>query len=286
MSDARTLLKAKRAQTRIAHPYASYSSTGQLRCTVCAAPVKHWEGHLGSKGHRMAVVRAREAEEARRRAEEAEEARRRAEEAEEARRRAEDAERTSSKRRALASSDSDSDSDSDSARTKRRRTTPGPAHDAPGFPADFFSDPLRAVPVLDDDDDEDMADDGDKDMADGGDKDMADAPAQESTPLDAEWAAFRASVLVPVAQTDDGRRAVFERATVVAEPELAAPTAFAGEAEEDAEEERRRREREERELIMDRLVEEERAQEEADGRVSALRSRLERARAARAARRA
>ena len=36
--DARSLLRAKKAEARIAHPYASYSAAGQLRCTICAIP--------------------------------------------------------------------------------------------------------------------------------------------------------------------------------------------------------------------------------------------------------
>ena len=43
----------------------------------------------------------------------------------------------------------------------------------------------------------------------------------------------------------------------------------------DEEAKRRRKEQEERELIMDRLLEEEQAQEEADARVSVLKSKLE-----------
>ena len=63
------------------------------------------------------------------------------------------------------------------------------------------------------------------------------------------------------------------------EDELIAPP-----QEETEEEKRRRVEREERELIMDRLVEEERAQEEADLRVGLMRSRVEALKKAREAR--
>jgi hypothetical protein len=36
--DARSLLRAKKAESRIDHPYAAYSATGQLRCSICAIP--------------------------------------------------------------------------------------------------------------------------------------------------------------------------------------------------------------------------------------------------------
>lgn len=70
MADARALLRAKRqeSEARINHPYASYNAAGQLRCTACGLPVKGgsmWEGHVGSKAHRVAVrkMKAREEEE-------------------------------------------------------------------------------------------------------------------------------------------------------------------------------------------------------------------------------
>ncbi|EIW71422.1 hypothetical protein TREMEDRAFT_22984, partial [Tremella mesenterica DSM 1558] len=60
--DARSLLRAKKAEARIDHPYASYSSAGQLRCSICAIPVKQWEAHLVTKQHRQSVQREREAQ--------------------------------------------------------------------------------------------------------------------------------------------------------------------------------------------------------------------------------
>ena len=108
---------------------------------------------------------------------------------------------------------------------------------------------------------------------------------------------FEASAKTAVGVADAFKEVVRR---IVAEPELVAPSSFpqlAAESaapapepemseEERAEVERRRKEQEEKELIMDRLVEEERAQEEADERVSALKSRLERAKAARRAKKA
>ena len=64
-TDVRALLKAKREEVRITHPLAAYGAGGQLRCSACGTPVKPasaWEGHVGSKAHRLAVARMREAE--------------------------------------------------------------------------------------------------------------------------------------------------------------------------------------------------------------------------------
>jgi zinc finger protein 830 len=79
---------------------------------------------------------------------------------------------------------------------------------------------------------------------------------------------------------------LYDRATIIAEP-IAAPTSIPGfpvantERKEDDpagptdEDIRQKREQEEKELIMDRLLEEERAQEDADTRVLLLRNRVE-----------
>ncbi|THH13091.1 hypothetical protein EW146_g7097 [Bondarzewia mesenterica] len=108
--------------------------------------------------------------------------------------------------------------------------------------------------------------------------------------MDAEWAAFQRTVLAAEeSTTEDQKREAYARATVFAEPELAmeAEGMPVREGEGGVEEtegkavvetevdRRRRREQEERELIMDRMVEEERAQEEADSRVSLLKGRLD-----------
>jgi hypothetical protein len=36
--DARSLLRAKKAEGRIEHPHATYTAAGQLRCSICAIP--------------------------------------------------------------------------------------------------------------------------------------------------------------------------------------------------------------------------------------------------------
>ena len=289
MADVRALLKAKRQEVRITHPLATYTSTGQLRCIACGTAVKHasaWEGHIGSKAHRTNAARLRE--------ERAREAQRAAEEQE------------SLKRKAMEVDEDEDDEDGDGDTlmgdhdAKRRRTEseePQPAT-APGaaaaptsaaskakrsaLPADFFSDPSLAPPPAEDEEDED------ENGAEG-----ARAPAPASAPgtqdvLDLEWQKFQQSVI-----NAPDYQETYERATVAAEPVLSTeiPQGFpsgaegagaeqgenGNEKEEELDEEakRRRKEQEERELIMDRLLEEEQAQEEADARVSVLKSKLE-----------
>ncbi|ETW82947.1 hypothetical protein HETIRDRAFT_450666 [Heterobasidion irregulare TC 32-1] len=288
MSDARALLQARRKESaaRVSHPYATYTAAGQLRCVVCGTAVRGaWEGHIGSKAHRVNAVRAREEAAKKRRMEE--------EEASAAKKRRVAEEREEEEE------EEEGDEEEGGRQERREEEEEGGEEGAKpgGFPADFFSDPTRAPPVRDADEDEIMEDT----QAAGGDSASAPPPPATTTPaeagtaLDAEWAAFERTVLAaPAAEvTDDDRRAAFARATVFAEPAPAAPnegmpaqsgaadgtaaaTAAASEAKEETQEERRQRiEREERELIMDRMVEEERAQEEADERVSALKGRLE-----------
>ncbi|RDX41747.1 hypothetical protein OH76DRAFT_183986 [Lentinus brumalis] len=278
MADVRALLKAKRQEVRITHPLASYTSSGQLRCVACGTTVKHataWEGHIGSKIHRTNAARLRE--------ERAREAQRAAEEQE------------SLKRKAMEVDEDEEEGDEDTPMgdAKRRRTEseePRTVPTAPtatstsraaaanagrvGLPADFFSDPSMAPPPAEEDEDEDGAD-------------GAQAPAQadgKHAVLDLEWQRFQQSVI-----NAPDYHETYERATVAAEAVLSeeVPQGFpsaagaedGGEGEKDGqldeEAKRRRKEQDERELIMDRLLEEEQAQEEADARVSVLKSKLE-----------
>lgn len=255
--DARSLLRAKREQAKVEHPYASYAS-GSLKCTICGTHVKDgaaWDGHLGSKAHRKNLARAKEEQ-----------------------RLKEEAALRPAKRHAQ-----DADEDADEAHeSKKRRVEPAPAAAASGFPANFFSDPSRALPANDDNDDEELPA-------------SAPAPAQASE-LDAEWEAFQRNV-INADLAAESREESFARATIAAEPELAEelPQGFPAELaerraaaraalqppaeeqqqapEETAAEKNRRKELEEKELIMDRLLEEERVQEEADNKVALLKVR-------------
>jgi len=249
MSDVRALLKAKRQETRISHPLASYSASGQLKCAVCSTPVKHpsaWEGHLGSKAHRTNVIRLKEEE------------RRREEE--------EEAQRTASlKRKAEDDIPHAQEPDVLAKRSKSASAQPTP------FPAGFFSDPNQAPAILSDDEDDE-------------DQPPVNAPqsqpSQAQSVLDQEWLQFQQAV---INAPDD--RETYQRATVFADPEINkdATQGFpAGqedqpepEPEPDLEQQRWKREEDDRELIMDRLLDEERAQEEADMRVNVMKSRLE-----------
>ncbi|KAI1157810.1 hypothetical protein F5B18DRAFT_643554 [Nemania serpens] len=56
MADARALLRARRAENRIKHPYASYSDVGKLLCKLCHDAVKTeslWDTHIRSQSHRQ-----------------------------------------------------------------------------------------------------------------------------------------------------------------------------------------------------------------------------------------
>jgi zinc finger protein 830 len=265
MADVRTLLKAKRQEARIVHPLASYTSAGQLRCSACGTTIKHaaaWEGHVGSKAHRVAVARLKE-EEARR----------------------EEEERHARKRKAtpeVSLADAGMDEDvvddgpdpPDGAPKKRRLESE--ERGAAGFPGDFFSDPSRAIPSST----SDSEDEGESNTVNSATSGSINLPST----VDVEWEAFQKFINAPGEQ-DNNARETFERATVFAEPELVPDGAglpigvgvdAAVQPEELTEEEKRqRKEQEERELIMDRLMDEERAQEEADAKVSVLKARLD-----------
>ncbi|TFK50075.1 hypothetical protein OE88DRAFT_317578 [Heliocybe sulcata] len=262
MSSARALLKAKRQEARVSHPLASYNASGQLKCIACGSIVKYvsaWDGHIGSKAHRTNVAKLKEAERLK-----------------EERRLKEEEERVRGKRKA--DEDEDEDDEDNWTEAKKRRvdenemasTAPPTKPGRNAFPADFFSDSTQ-LPVLGED---------------GEDEDGEHGAAQKTEdPVDLEWEAFQKTVLAaPDPQAELRER--FENATIVAEPEPA-PDALVGfpplagqqaDAEPevvDAETLRKRKELEDREIIMDRLLDEERAQEEADEKVNALKTRLE-----------
>ncbi|KAF9223571.1 hypothetical protein BS17DRAFT_802154 [Gyrodon lividus] len=250
MSNVRALLKAKRQEARIHHPLASYTSSGQLRCIVCGeTTIKHataWEGHLGSKAHRTNVARLREEERLSKQQELEEVAR-------------------WLKRKA--------DEDNMNAGTAIKKPKTGPAAPSPAsdFPSDFFSDPSQGPPPPFNDFDFD---------GDGMDTTLVKPHCTTDSTLDQEFIQFQQTV---INAPDD--RETYDRATVFAGSELVldvhkglpAPADEARaepKAKLDEEGERRRKEQEERELIMDRLMDEEHAQEEADMKVIVMKNRL------------
>ncbi|KAI9567290.1 hypothetical protein HD554DRAFT_981880 [Boletus coccyginus] len=248
MSDVRSLLKAKRQEIRIDHPLASYTSNGQLRCSVCDTNIKHpsaWDGHLGSKAHRTNAARIREEERRRKELELEEEAKR-------------------LKRKAP---EGGIDEGITSTIKKSRVTSAPPSN----VPSDFFSDPSRAsLASFDDSDDDDET----------GPTAAITKPTDGggNSTLDQEWLQFQQSVI----NAPGNAAATYDRATVFSEPVLISDPSE-GFPHDDAHaspvtkvdgEERRQKDQEERELIMDRLMDEERAQEEADMKVTIMKNKL------------
>lgn len=258
MSDVRALLKAKRQEARIDHPYASYNSSGQLKCLICGTTVKHasaWEGHLGSKPHRVNVVREREEERLMREKSKTQASKEdvNADQKEEEQPQTADSS-FSSKRRLF------DDSQVDEHAEKRRKL------EKKNLPVDFFSDPSRAPVLSPDDSDED-----DTTATMSGPQRQPDVP---QSAIDLEYELFQRE-LTKTADSED----VYNRATIMADAVVASTTpvtTMKDEVAEPTEEEiRRKHEQEEKELIMDRLLEEERAQEDADTRVLLLKKRVE-----------
>jgi zinc finger protein 830 len=253
MADVRALLKAKRQEARISHPYAAYNPSGQLKCLVCGLVIKHasaWEGHLGSKSHRTNVARMREEENRQRIAVHEDE----------------DDSETTGKRKAPAA-------EVESSQVEKKRKVEETPLQSQSFPQDFFSDPSRApIPLSEGESDEEVED---------GAPTFPTQHLPPSTEVDLEYQRFQLELLKNADPSE-----TYDRATVVAEPVLASTDipGFPTNADEAAstqpvdlteEQTRRKREQEDRELIMDRLLEEERAQEDADIRVQLLKTKLE-----------
>lgn len=186
---------------------------------------------------------------------------------------------------------------------KRRRVEVPEAPEAPeaplqtlndgGFPADFFADPSRAPPPPPSDDEDETEDTS-----------FVQPTPSSSTTIDAEFEAFQRAIAAQAIKPHpaDTNHESYQRATVFAEPELVTdlpagfPTSVLNivserqkgaqkatevgndepvEEQEDEGARTKRLQQEERELIVDRLLDEEQAQEEADAKVSALKARLE-----------
>lgn len=270
MADVRALLKAKREEARITHPYAAYNPSGQLKCTVCSTVIKHasaWEGHLGSKAHRTNIIHLREEEKRRQQAQEQEQTPH-----------LEDSRSPEPTRKRKPGEDqTQSNGDSGKKRKVDAASQPPQASSSPSslFPQDFFSDPSRGpVPssYSDDEDEEEGKPATEK----------PNPPAAATSGVDEEYERFQRELL---SNSVDPTEA-YDRATITAEPVLAStqiagfpPTTIDDAPEEPPqlteEEVRQKREQEERELIMDKLLAEERAQEDADTRVQLMKTKLE-----------
>ena len=133
---------------------------------------------------------------------------------------------------------------------------------AHALPADFFSQPRDASPVEVEKENENAE---------------VEPTAGTSAGLELEYRRFQRELL-----TLPDPLEAYERATVVAEAQLIPeesqegfPAEVTTEAQPNAWKEEERRRDEERELILDRLLDEERAQEDADMRVDLMKKRLE-----------
>jgi len=300
MADVRSLLRSHQqssASSRIAHPLAAYNAAGTLRCLACGIAVQPrvWEGHIVSKAHRKraAAIRVEQERKGKRKEGVAELAQ-------------EEEGRGEKRRRVQEEEEEDVDMQDEQA-------SPPAANGKGGFPAGFFSDPSRAPPPRETTPEEEEVPQPPPAAAAPPTlfppPTEPSAPAAEPTALDLEFDSFLRDVLAPPPSVEED---AFARATVFAEPELAAPELPQGfpsslapqaaaepsapaapvrrapnrtvqtatgeaprEVEETEEEKRARKEQEEKELIMDRILDEERAQEEADERVESLKARLE-----------
>lgn len=244
MADVRALLKAKRQEARIAHPFAAYSPFGQLKCIVCGTSIKHnsaWDGHLGSKIHRINVMHLKEEE----RLQDLKIEQDREEEAARGKRKVDNSEQPE-------------------VEPKKRKVSEG----SNAFPADFFSDSSRApIPMHSDESEDEQG---------------APSTAQVQPPssaIDQEYERFQRELLdVP------DQRETYDRATVFSEPVLASetPEGFPVNVNDDnipvadtRVDDKKLKDEEERELILDRLLDEERAQEEADMKANQIKIRVE-----------
>ena len=249
MADVRALLKAKRQEARIEHPFATYTPSGQLKCVVCGTLIKHasaWEGHLGSKLHRTNVTRSKE-EKTRG-----------------------GCEKTEERGQALPGKRKAETNESNKHTDKKRRM------DDTELPDDFFSNPSH-VPVIPEFP-SDESDDNDINPT----ETTTYAPQSLQVPstsvLDLEYDLFQRGFLEGADPSQ-----TYDQATIVAEPVLASPhipgfpttTTVLAQNEGEKTDEKGARDYEERELIMDRLLEEERAQEDADMRVHLMKNKLE-----------
>ncbi|GHJ83668.1 hypothetical protein NliqN6_0070 [Naganishia liquefaciens] len=268
--DARSLLRAKKAgatasASATGNPYLKIDAKGDQRCSICGVLAKHWDAHQVSKQHKTSLQRIRQ--------EEAAAAAAAARKKEGKKRQAVD------EAPMTGPTVEDVPAGAEADRGKRVRTddAPGPVDTSPAnslvdAELDDFLSSLSAIP---------------------------DIPAETEPPVPANKSRYKPSQ--PETQTHYESAAVLNappptKSTAISSGATAASNPFAGKLtkkvdigpalpaedvteeaeEEETEAERRAREqREEREEIMDRLEEEQRAQEEADERVQSLKARLE-----------
>ncbi|WVO19455.1 uncharacterized protein IAS62_000741 [Cryptococcus decagattii] len=275
--DAKSLLRAKKAEARINHPYAAYNASGVLRCSICAVPVKQWDAHLLTKQHRTSVAR-------------------------------EKAEREKSERAKRSRPETEVESGSSSKRPKvaqqpqlASREGPYEEDDVPSsLPVGFFSANNRTAPEPKTEVLSPSIAPGAATAAKTGDAELDDflASIADDSPAPDTSAPTAPPTAISQAQANDGakRKTMYKQDIIPGQASYeAAPVRIIQTGEEEQEEQkkepeenesekRERLQREEREDIMARLEEEERAQEDADSRVMALKQRMETLRKKREAR--
>ncbi|GAA5993892.1 hypothetical protein JCM5350_000111 [Sporobolomyces pararoseus] len=244
MASLKSLMKAKKESSRISHPHAKYSSSGQLSCSLCGSQLKSeaiWGSHLVSKQHRVNVQKVE----------------RQQQQLAEQKAAAQAVSSSTGKRKSRSPSPSSPSS------SKRPRSGDSPPSN---LPSDFYTsqEPVpstsTAVPVqpaLEEEEDPSI------------DEFLSTLSAEPSTTTGANSAS--ATISAAPVKFEFGAPKIRAEGEENEEGE--------GDEEEEqgeTEEERKEREeREEREEMMARLEEEEREQREADEKVTALKRRLE-----------
>ncbi|WWC66011.1 uncharacterized protein I303_108633 [Kwoniella dejecticola CBS 10117] len=281
--DAKSLLRAKKAEARITHVYAAYNASGVLRCSICAIPVKQWDAHLLTKQHRQSVAREKAQQQ----------------------KAVAVAAQTKSSKRPLADNDTGSSSNIGES-SKRAKVLPPKTQveprddeedqdeDGPSLPAGFFSSGKRPKSTSPSrsrsrsPDNQGQASAGPSTRAEPtGDTELDDflSSLNDDAPVPTATTS-KQGVASTTTATANGKRKTYkevipsqtsyEAAPVrIAPPDESAPAAEEEEPEESEQEKKERLEREEREEIVARLEEEERAQEDADSRVASLKARME-----------
>lgn len=232
MSSLKALIGARKAQSRITHPFAKYDASSRLSCSLCGLSLKHenlWSSHLISKGHRVSVQRYEKEQVA----------------------------QAGGKRKR---------EEEEGGATKRVKED---EEDEGGLPADFFSDPKDAPkpasssPMPEDADDGPLASTSSNPSPAEEPEYDAEWAAFEATlnvppPPAAGLSTAAATIFAAPVLYEFGAPKVAEEGEEEVEEEEEGET---------EEEKRERLEREEREEIMERIREEEREQMEADEKV-------------------
>ncbi|OCF62111.1 hypothetical protein L486_01778 [Kwoniella mangroviensis CBS 10435] len=268
--DAKSLLRAKKAESRITHPYAAYNNAGILRCSICAVPVKQWDAHLMTKQHRQSVAREKAEQEKALKA------------------------KTKSKRPLSQSADIDGQGQGQGQpgeSSKRAKTQPTHNEEdddedesgrrVGGLPAGFFSSSNQPKPLS-----RSPSPEPQQSLQPTGDTELDDFLSSLNDDTPSSTAPITAQ-----SQTKqiNGKRKTYKEIIPSQTSYEAGPVRIAPptkddqkdavqeeeEPEESEQERKDRLEREEREEIVRRLEEEERAQEDADSRVASLKARME-----------